>query len=63
MAQNSTVAVVDDEPDLCETIQMVLGVQGYHVVSFADGEVALAHLRAGIHPCLILLDIMMPRRG
>ena len=61
MAQNSTVLVVDDELDLCETVQLVLELRGYEVVSFADGEVALAGLRAGVHPCLILLDIMMPR--
>ncbi len=61
MAQNSTVLVVDDELDLCETVQLVLELRGYEVVSFADGEAALEGLRAGVHPCLILLDIMMPR--
>ncbi len=57
----SCVLVVDDEPDLCLTIQMVLRLEGYDVVTSTDGAEALARLRAGFRPCLILLDIMMPR--
>jgi CheY-like chemotaxis protein len=57
----SCVLVVDDEPDLCETVQIVLQLEGYDVITSTDGEKALARLRGGLHPCLILLDIMMPR--
>jgi CheY-like chemotaxis protein len=55
------VLVVDDEPDLCLTIQLVLRLQGYDVVSSADGAEALARLKSGVQPSLILLDMMMPR--
>ena len=57
----SCVLVVDDEPDLCETVQIVLQLEGYDVVTSCDGVDALAQLRGGVHPCLILLDLMMPR--
>jgi CheY-like chemotaxis protein len=55
------VLVVDDEPDLCETLRVILQMHGYHVVTCRDGAEALAQLRAGVRPCLILLDLMMPR--
>ncbi len=57
----SCVMVVDDERDLCETVQIALQLEGYDVVTSTDGAEALARLRGGFHPCLILLDIMMPR--
>ncbi len=53
--------MVDDEPDLCSTVQLVLQLEGYDVVTSADGAEALVRLRGGLHPCLILLDMMMPR--
>jgi CheY-like chemotaxis protein len=55
------VLVVDDEPDLCLTVQLVLRLEGYDVVTSGDGAEALARLRGGLQPCLILLDMMMPR--
>jgi two-component system response regulator MprA len=61
MVQNPALMVVDDELDLCETVRAVLELHGYEVVCFTDGKGALAHLRTGVHPSLILLDIMMPR--
>ena len=57
----SCVMVVDDERDLCETVQLILELEDYDVITSADGAEALARLRGGFHPCLILLDIMMPR--
>ena len=35
--------------------------QGFAVETAADGEEALAALRGGLEPCLILLDLRMPR--
>jgi CheY-like chemotaxis protein len=59
---NTCVLVVDDEADLRETLHMVLQLEGYRVVTARDGAEALARLRdGGVFPCLILLDIMMPR--
>jgi CheY-like chemotaxis protein len=54
------VLVVDDELDLCETVRTVLQLEGYDVLTSTDAVKALARLRDGVRPCLILLDIMMP---
>ena len=55
------VLVVDDDPDICEVIETVLELNGYRVITACDGADALERLRAGVRPCLILLDLMMPK--
>jgi CheY-like chemotaxis protein len=55
------VLVVDDDPDICEVIQTILELHGYRVVTARDGADALAQLRAGVRPGMIILDLMMPR--
>jgi CheY-like chemotaxis protein len=35
----------------------------YRVVTAADGDEALDHLRGGTAPCLIVLDLEMPRKN
>jgi two-component system response regulator MprA len=55
------VLVVDDDPDICEVIQTVLELYGYRAISARDGAEALLQLREGVRPCLIILDLMMPR--
>jgi CheY-like chemotaxis protein len=58
--QHLCVLVVDDDHDIRLTITEVLGLRGYRVDGAADGQEALARLRGGMRPCLILLDLMMP---
>ena len=55
-----SVLVVDDEPDVAEASAAVLEEQGYCVAVAGDGAEALELLRAGLRPCVILLDLMMP---
>jgi CheY-like chemotaxis protein len=57
----ASVLVVDDEPDFRETMRLILQMHGYDVITCRDGAEALALLRGGVRPCLILLDLMMPR--
>ena len=59
-AKNHCVLVVDDDRDICETLEMILGSQGYQVLTASDGREALTRLRSGARPFLILLDLMMP---
>jgi len=54
------VLVVDDDADVREAFEAVLHAEGYRVATVSDGEEALQVLRAGLRPCLILLDLMMP---
>lgn len=54
------VLVVEDEPDIRDLMVAVLESEGYAVRSAAHGADALAQLRVGSPPCVILLDLMMP---
>jgi CheY-like chemotaxis protein len=55
------VLVVDDDPDIRETVIEVLEENGHRAQGAANGAEALRQLRAdGELPCLILLDLMMP---
>jgi DNA-binding response OmpR family regulator len=56
------VLIVDDDPDLVETISMVLESKGYEVGKAYDGiegEAAIKKRR----PDLLILDVMMPRKN
>jgi CheY-like chemotaxis protein len=55
------VLVVDDDPDIRESLETVLGIHGHPVATAADGSEAIELLRRkAAPPCLILLDLMMP---
>jgi CheY-like chemotaxis protein len=55
------VLVVDDDPDIRESLREVLEDEGYEVACVGNGREALDHLRAANpRPCVILLDLMMP---
>lgn len=55
------VLVVDDDPDIRETLIEVLEDHGHRAIGAANGNEALEQLRRIAHePCLILLDLMMP---
>jgi len=65
--QIGSVLVVDDDPGMCSMIATLLSPEGYHVVTAEDGIEALHLLRlvrrATETPCLVLLDLHMPRLG
>jgi CheY-like chemotaxis protein len=52
--------IVDDDPDLLEVTSFVIENEGIAVETARNGEEALALLRAGRLPRLVLLDLMMP---
>jgi CheY-like chemotaxis protein len=54
------VLVVDDDEDFRAVLSEILGARGYDVHTAADGGEALALLRAGLSPSIILLDLRMP---
>jgi two-component system, chemotaxis family, chemotaxis protein CheY len=55
-----TILVVDDDPDIVATLESILEIEGYRVITSPDGPRALSLLRAGERPSVILLDLMMP---
>jgi CheY-like chemotaxis protein len=54
------VLVVDDEPDICESLADLLAGVGFHVVTAGDGAQALSVIERDGRPDAILLDLMMP---
>jgi len=54
------VLVVDDDPGIQETLRDLLEEEGYEVVVAGNGRQALDRLDQGLHPDIILLDLMMP---
>ncbi len=54
-----TIMIVDDEPDIRETVKTVLEKNGYKVVTAENGDDCLKKLKES-KPDLILMDIMMP---
>ena len=58
-SKRGTVVVVDDDRQIRGFIKMVLELEGFRVLTAADGESALAVFETE-SPDLMLLDIMMP---
>ncbi len=61
MDEGSPVLVVDDDPDIRDTLRDVIEAEGYPVVCAADGVEALQAIARGPRPSLVVLDLMMPR--
>jgi DNA-binding response OmpR family regulator len=68
MAVVGNVLIVEDDPDVREMLAALLSVEGFYAVGAEDGLEALHLLRTVRHrapdtPCLVLLDLKMPRLG
>lgn len=57
----ATILFVEDHDDLRDNVSQILSLEGYTVVGATDGCDALEQIAAGLHPDLIISDIMMPR--
>jgi CheY-like chemotaxis protein len=58
-AEAETVLIVDDDRAVLNGLSELLENEGYGVATATDGLDALQQLRAGLRPCVILLDLMM----
>lgn len=59
MSDGHDVLIVDDDPDMTETIAMVLEIDGYACRIAMNGRDALAAAEV-MRPGLVLLDMVMP---
>ncbi len=62
------ILIVEDDADTREMLATLLAMEGFHAVAAEDGLEALHLLRTVRHrapevPCLVLLDLKMPRLG
>ena len=56
---DSLVLVVDDDPDILQTLALCLSTEGYRVSTASNGQEAL-DLVPKERPACVLLDLMMP---
>ena len=59
---NEKILVVDDEASIVDLIKLELEFEGYQVETASDGVEAVEKALA-IHPDLIVLDIMLPKKN
>jgi two-component system, OmpR family, response regulator ChvI len=57
---DGTIAVVDDEPNILDTVGFALRREGYQVEAYAEGAAAWDAFQRAL-PDLAILDIVMPR--
>jgi CheY-like chemotaxis protein len=56
------VLLVEDDADTREVVSLLLEEEGYQAAVAADGQQAIDYLtRCEELPCLVLLDLLMPR--
>lgn len=56
------ILVVDDDPDILESMELAISAEGAEVVTAADGNTAVSMFNAQ-PPDAIVLDMMLPRRS
>jgi len=61
MADRPVVLIVEDDPDLGGSIVEYLSEEGFDARQARDGDQAM-RLIDDLHPAVVVLDLMMPRR-
>ncbi len=59
MDRNIRILVVDDEPDILETLKFSLGKRGFEVATAIDGLEGLEKAKR-LPPDFMILDVMLP---
>lgn len=62
MSDKQLILVVDDDPDLVDSIAMKLESRNYRVAKAYDGQEGWDRIQAE-KPALVVLDVMMPRKN
>ncbi|MCG6911796.1 MAG: response regulator [Deltaproteobacteria bacterium] len=62
MTDKQLILVVDDDPDLVESVSMKLESENFRVAKAYDGVEAMDRIKEE-RPALIILDVMMPRKN
>jgi DNA-binding response OmpR family regulator len=59
---SKTILMVDHRPVELEAMTVAMQGKGYHVITASDGEEAISKA-AALHPDVILLDIVLPKKN
>ena len=60
MSPGAKILVIDDDPDLVETLKIILETRSYRILSAFDGEEGLKKVKEE-NPDLIILDLLLPK--
>jgi CheY-like chemotaxis protein len=60
MSASAPILLVEDNVHVLDVTCVLLEAEGYAVITAVNGADALARLRAGLRPALIVLDLSMP---
>jgi DNA-binding response OmpR family regulator len=60
--QGKRILLVDDDPEIVESMKLALEAKGYQILVARDGNQGLAMAERD-DPDLVILDMMMPRRS
>lgn len=58
-AKPRRVVCIEDEPEIIELVEMILGMEGFQIIGATGGAEGVARVRSE-KPDLVLLDLMMP---
>jgi DNA-binding response OmpR family regulator len=61
-SERKRILLVDDDPEIVESMRTVLESRGYQILVARDGNQGLV-LAEGEEPDLVVLDMMMPKRS
>jgi DNA-binding response OmpR family regulator len=56
--ESKKILIIDDDPDIRRTLQVILESNGYHVITSADPDLGMEMLKDQ-RPDLLILDVMM----
>lgn len=59
LGRSHTVLLVDDDIPQRNALGMLLEGQGFDITAASDGTEAFEKLRAGLRPCVVVLDLIM----
>lgn len=60
--RRKTILLVDDDPEIVESMRIALEARGYQILIARDGNQGLAMAERD-NPDLVILDMMMPKRS
>lgn len=62
LVESKNVLVIEDEESICTMMQEILSLEGYNVIIARDGLEGFQKLKEiSPAPCVVLLDLMMPK--
>src|SRR5258707_13813763 len=63
MAVKEKILVVDDEPSIRKSLQVLVEGDGFEVEAVSSGKEALERVNKGVRPDFIILDVLMPEKN